>query len=77
LHQLVAEVLAAWRHAERLSHELPQGSPDHERVLLASEQLQAAYVDLTKADTSASADERGGLFENGYDPSPVAGIGDG
>jgi hypothetical protein len=46
-------------------------------VLVASERLQAAYVDLTKADTSASADERGGLFENGYDPSPVAGIGDG
>jgi hypothetical protein len=77
LQQLVAEVLAAWRHAERLSHEVTQGSPDRERALVACEQLQAAYLDLTNADTRVSTDERDGSFENGFDPSPAGGFADG
>ena len=77
MRQLVAEILAAWRHAERLAHELPRGNADRERALVASEQLQAIYLDLTRTDISAFPDERDGLLESRIGAAPAPGIADG
>jgi hypothetical protein len=49
----VAEVLAAWREAERVAAEQPPGSPDHLAGLEAIEGLRALYAELT---ASASTD---------------------
>ncbi len=43
---LISEVLAAWREAERVVTEHPEG-PDHDRAVLAVEQLRALYAELT------------------------------
>jgi hypothetical protein len=45
---LVAEILAAWRRADRLASELPAGTPEHEAALLACERLRDLYHDLTR-----------------------------
>jgi hypothetical protein len=47
MQSLVAEVLAAWRHAERLAAELPADHPDRAGALVAAERLRALYQDLT------------------------------
>jgi hypothetical protein len=46
---LVAEILAAWRRADRLSSELPEGTPEHAAALAACERLRDLYADLTKS----------------------------
>ena len=47
LQKLVAEILAAWRRAERLASTLPAESPEHEAAERASNRLRDAYQELT------------------------------
>jgi hypothetical protein len=44
---LVAEILAAWRRAERLTSELDPGSADHAAAQLACDRLRELFHDLT------------------------------
>ena len=63
---LVAEVLAAWRRAERLSAELPDDSLEGAAATMASKRLHDLYVDLTKvAGEVDEADARALLAELG------------
>ena len=48
MQTLVAEILAAWRRAERLVRELPEGTPEHAAALDACQRLRGLYRDLTK-----------------------------
>ena len=47
LQKLVAEILAAWRRAERLASTLPAESPEHEAAQRACDRLRDAYQELT------------------------------
>jgi hypothetical protein len=47
LQKLVAEIMAAWRRAERLTATLPVGSAEHEAAKRASERLGQAFQELT------------------------------
>jgi hypothetical protein len=49
LQKLVADVLTAWRSAERLAAELPADSPKRPAVLAAVDQLQRTFNELTLA----------------------------
>jgi ABC-type nitrate/sulfonate/bicarbonate transport system substrate-binding protein len=61
---LVAEVLAAWRRAERLATELPEESRERLAAVIAAERLHALYRDLEKvAGEVSEADARALLDE--------------
>jgi len=45
--KLAAEIMAAWRRAERLAAELPEGSPEREAAQRASDRLRDAFQELT------------------------------
>jgi hypothetical protein len=47
MKKLVAEILAAWRRAERLVSTLPVGSAEHEAAQRACDRLRDAYQELT------------------------------
>jgi hypothetical protein len=47
LQKLVAEILAAWRRAERLASTLPEGTPQHAAAERACARLRDAYMELT------------------------------
>jgi len=47
LQKLVAEILAAWRRAERLASTLPAESQEHEAAQRACNRLRDAYQELT------------------------------
>jgi hypothetical protein len=47
MKKLVAEILAAWRRAERLVSTLPDGSAEHEAAQRACDRLRDAYQELT------------------------------
>jgi len=47
LQKLVAEIMAAWRRAERLTQTLPEASPEREAVERTCERLRDAYQELT------------------------------
>jgi hypothetical protein len=47
VQKLVAEIMAAWRRAERLASTLPQGSPEHDAAQRACDRLRDAYQELT------------------------------
>ncbi len=47
MQKLVAEIMAAWRRAERLASTLPEESPEHEAAQRACERLRDAYQELT------------------------------
>ena len=49
MQKLVADVLNAWRSAERLAADLPPDDPARDAVVAAVEQLQATFNDLTIA----------------------------
>ncbi len=49
MQTLVAEILAAWRRAERLSATLDVGSPERAVVDRACEKLRDAYHELTES----------------------------
>ena len=47
MQKLVAEIMAAWRRAERLADSLPEGSAEREAAQRACEKLRDAYQELT------------------------------
>ena len=47
MQTLIAEILAAWRRAERLSRELRPGTPEQAAALAACQRLRQIYRDLT------------------------------
>jgi hypothetical protein len=47
VQKLVAEIMAAWRRAERLASTLPDGSPEREAARHACDKLRDAYQELT------------------------------
>ncbi len=52
MQTLVAEILAAWRHAERLKAELAPGTPDQRMASTASDRLRDLYPELTGPDVA-------------------------
>jgi hypothetical protein len=61
VQRLLQVVLSAWREAERVAAERPEGSQEHEAALVATERLRVLYGELLE---SARAD---------HDTSTVAG----
>lgn len=57
MQTLVAEILAAWRRAERLTHDLEPGSPDHAAAISACERLRDLYQDLTTSGVAEPVSE--------------------
>lgn len=47
MHHLVADVLAAWREAERVASENAPGSDRHFEALAATVRLRALFAELT------------------------------
>lgn len=47
VQKLVAEIMVAWRRAERLASTLPPASPEHEAAERACFRLRDAYQELT------------------------------
>ena len=47
MQTLVAEILAAWRRAERLANELPEGSLEQSAAQAVAEKLRDVYQELT------------------------------
>ena len=47
MQKLVAEIMAAWRRAERLANTLPAHSPEHDAAQRACNRLRDAYQELT------------------------------
>lgn len=54
MQKLVAEIMAAWRRAERLTHSLPDGSPERDAAQRASLRLRDAYQELTHSGVAAA-----------------------
>ena len=50
---MIEDVLAEWRHGERLLEQLPPLSPDHEAVLLAVDRLRDVDAALTATSDSS------------------------
>jgi hypothetical protein len=68
MQTLVAEILAVWRRAERLSESLEPGTPQHAAAQLACERLRDLYRELTTsgvAKPTTDADARSLLAELG------------
>ena len=47
MQKLAAEIMAAWRRAERLAQTLPDGSPEHAAATTAASRLRDAFQELT------------------------------
>ena len=54
MQKLVAEILAAWRRAERLAATLPEGSRERDAAQRASDRLRDAYQELTHSGVAAA-----------------------
>ncbi len=54
MQKLVAEIMAAWRRAERLTATLPADSLEHEAAQRACSRLRDAYQDLTHSGVAAA-----------------------
>ena len=54
MRKLVAEIMAAWRRAERLANTLPPGSAEREAAERACERLRDAYQDLTHSGVASA-----------------------
>jgi hypothetical protein len=53
MQKLVAEIMAAWRRAERLCSTLPDDSPERAAAQRACERLRDAYQELTHSGVAA------------------------
>lgn len=53
LQRLLQVVLSAWREAERVAAERPEGSQEHKAALVAADRLRKLYTELVE---SAKAD---------------------
>jgi hypothetical protein len=54
MQKLVAEIMAAWRRAERLAATLPEGSPERDAAQRACERLRDAYQELTHSGVATA-----------------------
>ncbi len=54
MQKLVAEIMAAWRRAERLAESLPTDSPEREAAMRACGRLRDAYQELTHSGVAAA-----------------------
>ena len=54
MQKLVAEIMAAWRRAERLAATLPDGSPERAAAQRACDRLRDAYQDLTHSGVATA-----------------------
>jgi hypothetical protein len=54
VQKLVAEIMAAWRRAERLANSLPPDSPEHDAAERACNRLRDAYQELTHSGVAAA-----------------------
>jgi hypothetical protein len=54
MQKLVAEIMTAWRRAERLTESLPDGSAEHQAAFHACEKLRDAYQELTHSGVAAA-----------------------
>ena len=57
MQTLVAEILAAWRRADRLTHDLEPGTPEHAAATSACERLRDLYRDLTTSGVAEPVSE--------------------
>lgn len=61
MQKLVAEIMAAWRRAERLAKTLGPGTAEHDAAQRACDRLRDAYQELTHsgvAETLTAAEAR-------------------
>jgi hypothetical protein len=61
VQKLVAEIMAAWRRAERLANTMPADSAEHAAAQRACDRLRDAYMELTHsgvADQITAAEAR-------------------
>jgi hypothetical protein len=73
VQKLVAEIMAAWRRAERLAATLPDESPEHAAAQRASDRLRDAYQELTHsgvAEALTAAEARMLLSDAASDIEP-------
>jgi hypothetical protein len=54
MQKLVAEIMAAWRRAERLAATLPEGSAERAAAQRASDRLRDAYQELTHSGVATA-----------------------
>jgi hypothetical protein len=54
VQKLVAEIMAAWRRADRLAATLPPDSPERAAAERACERLRDAYQELTHSGVAAA-----------------------
>ena len=54
MQKLVADIMAAWRRAERLTQTLPTDSAEREAAERACERLRDAYQELTHSGVAAA-----------------------
>ncbi|HEX5825367.1 MAG TPA: hypothetical protein VFY18_12995 [Candidatus Limnocylindrales bacterium] len=54
MQKLVAEIMAAWRRAERLAATLPEATPEHDAAQRACNRLRDAYQELTHSGVAAA-----------------------
>lgn len=54
MQKLVAEIMAAWRRAERLAATLPSNSPERDAAQRACNRLRDAYQELTHSGVAAA-----------------------
>ena len=74
MQKLVAEIMAAWRRAERLANSLPADSPEHAAAQRACERLRDAYQELTHsgvAEALTAGEARLLLTDAASDLDPV------
>ena len=73
MQKLVAEIMAAWRRAERLANTLPADSPEHLAAERACNRLRDAYQELTRsgvAEALTAAEARMLLHDAASDVDP-------
>jgi hypothetical protein len=57
MQTLVAEILAAWRRADRLTGEYAPGTLEHAAAVAASDRLREVYRDLTSSGAAREVSE--------------------
>lgn len=73
VQKLVAEILTAWRRAERLANTLPEASAERAAAQRACDRLRDAYQELTHsgvADALTAAEARLLVADAGADLAP-------
>ena len=57
MQTLVAQILAAWRHAEHLTETLPEDTPEYAAASKACAQLRDLFQDLTDAGIASLVED--------------------